>query len=251
MCLILFRFDPSAEHALIAAANRDEAYDRPTARADYWAEQPNILAGRDLEAGGSWLGLSKNGRFAALTNYREGGATPHQGPSRGELVKDFLMGELSPKAYLDHLAQTAQEYAGFNLLLGNAQELWHLSNRSVSAQKLPPGYYALSNGPFDAPWPKAIRGKSKLQACIEQGAKEECLRQLLLDEQLFEEGLPNTGVGDELERLLSPLFIRSSHYGTRSSSLVYLGTEQFDFYEYNYPHGALDQLDRRHFQYRF
>ncbi|MBB6520447.1 NRDE family protein [Pseudoteredinibacter isoporae] len=251
MCLILFRFDPSCEHALIAAANRDEAYDRPTARADYWNEQPGILAGRDLEAGGSWLGLNQSGRFAALTNYREGRAAPHQGPSRGQLVSDFLSTELSPEDYLNQLERNGQQYAGFNLLVGNARELWHFSNRSPGPQQLAPGYYALSNGQFDAPWPKALHGKAQLQACIEQGAEEEHLRRILLNEQVFKDGLPDTGVGEELERLLSPLFIRSSHYGTRSSSLVYLGKEQFDFYEYNYPYGELGQPDRRHFQHRF
>ncbi|GAA6151156.1 NRDE family protein [Pseudoteredinibacter isoporae] len=251
MCLILFRFDPSAEHALIAAANRDEAYDRPTARAEFWQESPHILAGRDLEAGGSWLGLSQNGRFAALTNFREGAATPHQGPSRGQLVSEFLDSELSPREYLSQLEQSAQHYAGFNLLTGNAHELWHFSNRGGAAQPLTPGYYALSNGNFDAPWPKALEGKAKLQTCIEQGAQAEELRQLLLDEQVFENGLPDTGIGEELERLLSPLFIRGSHYGTRSSSVVFLGEREFDFYEYNYPYGDLTQPDRRHFQHCF
>lgn len=249
MCLILFRFDPSAEYPLIVAANRDEAYARPTARARFWPNKPNILAGQDLEAGGSWLGLNKAGQFAALTNYREQQSSPHQGPSRGQLVSDYLDGGSSPEDYLAKLERNADDYAGFNLLVGNAQELWHFSNRNPGAIKLSPGYYALCNGPFDAPWPKSLHGKASLKQCIEQGAQEESLRHLLLDEQTFDE-LPDTGVGEELERLLSPLYIRSPHYGTRSSSVVFLGKDQFDFYEYDYPFGAQDQVERRHFHHQ-
>ncbi len=133
--------------------------------------------------------------------------------------------------------------------MGNAQELWHFSNRHPTPSKLTPGYYALCNGAFDAPWPKSLHGKALLKQCIEQGAQEECLRQLLLDEQTFDE-LPDTGVGEELERLLSPLYIRSSHYGTRSSSVVFLGNDQFDFYEYDYPYGAQEQTSRLHFHHK-
>ncbi|WP_299981460.1 NRDE family protein [uncultured Pseudoteredinibacter sp.] len=250
MCLILFRFDPSADQTLILAANRDEAYQRATARADFWEDHTDILAGRDLEAGGSWLGLSRQGRFAALTNFRESMAGPHEGPSRGQLVSRFLSGQQSPAEFITELEGEAQDYAGFNLLIGNTTELWHFSNRGQSAGQLSAGYYGLSNGPFNAPWPKSTNGLAKLKSCIEQGSQEEALRQLLLDDQAHHENLPDTGVGEELEVLLSPLFIRSEHYGTRSSSVVLMSQEQFDFYEYNYPYGAMDQVERLHFRHK-
>lgn len=237
MCLILFRFDPRAQNPLIVAANRDEAYARPSADADFWIDKPNILAGRDLEAGGTWLGVSKQGQFAALTNFREA-TPPNKGPSRGDLAANFLNSQLSPQAYLESLQATAQDYAGFNLLIGNQQELWYFSNRSGSPSRLSPGVYGLSNGVLDCDWPKIQLGKKRLAACIDNGCHFEDLQTLLLDDYQYpDHELPDTGVGSDFERLLSPLFIRSEHYGTRTASIIRYSGEDIQFREINYPFG--------------
>ncbi|MCV6615568.1 MAG: NRDE family protein [Cellvibrionaceae bacterium] len=251
MCLILFRFAPGTELPLVVAANRDEAYARPTAKASFWGREQQILAGRDLQAGGSWLGVDRRGRFAAVTNFREGQARPHSGPSRGELVAGFLEGEQSAQAYMAELATQAGNYAGFNLLIGDANELWYFCNSEPGSQprSLSPGYYGLSNGQLDCPWPKVTLGKKRLQACIDSGCHREDLQLILLDDSEHPpEHLPDTGVGAALEKLLSPLYIRSESYGTRSSSLVMLEPTQLRFDEYIYPNGDLEAQQHQHFK---
>lgn len=244
MCLILFRFEPNNRYPLVVAANRDEAYARPTLAADYWPDQPHIYAGRDLQAQGSWLGVNQQGQFAALTNFRDGQQAVHSGPSRGELVADFLRHQHSGVDFLTTLKHRAHLYQGFNLLIGDQQQLWHLSNRShdLAITELNPGYYGLSNHLLNSPWPKSEQGKLKLQHSLSKPRQDwpRALQQLLLDEQSYPDAqLPQTGVSQEIERLLSPIYIRSEHYGTRSSSIIIMDKDQREllFQELDYPHG--------------
>lgn len=249
MCLILFRFAPGTDLPLVVAANRDEAYARATAAATYWQDQPEILAGRDLEAGGSWLGVNKQGQFAALTNFRQAEVQAHQGPSRGELVAGFLANKKSAAEFMADVEARAEQYAGFNLLIGDQHELIYFSNRSNSpSRNLEPACYGLSNGLLDSQWPKIDMGKKRLQACIDSGCHAEDLQMILLDDAQYPlSSLPDTGVGEEIEQLLSPLFIKSEVYGTRSSSLVIHRDSEIEFHEFNYPGGNTKLTETRRF----
>ena len=201
------------------AANRDEFYARPSLPLAQWSETPQVHAGRDLEAGGTWLGIGANGRFAALTNIRD----PHRPPgrrSRGELVARFLDGEIPIDEYLADVVARSPEYGGFNLLVGNLHELWHFNARESEAVMLQPGIYGVSNASLDTPWPKLLRAKAALSAALDD-PRPEVLLALLSDPQTapFAE-LPDTGVGLATETLLSSVFIASQSYGTRASTAL-------------------------------
>ncbi len=231
MCILAFSWQPKQQR-LHLFANRDEFYARPTASAQWWPDLPHIWAGRDLQAGGTWLGVSKSGRFAALTNVREGSAG--SGPrSRGELVSGFLSTSLNSEQYLQQVLAEGEQYAGFNLLLGDmAQgELWYGGNRSgANAQPLTGGIYGLSNATLDTPWPKVERLKQGLAAWLAEhqtpeasftAQSEVAALALLSDSQLADiEQLPATGVDITLEHLLSAIFIHSPTYGTRAQTLL-------------------------------
>lgn len=222
MCLILVAWRVREDFPLIVAANRDEFHDRPTAPADFWEERPGLLAGRDLKAGGTWLGVTRRGRWAALTNYRDPSAFRPAAPSRGRLVLDYLAGRATPPGYLRRIAAAADGYNGFNLLAGDRRSLCWFSNRGGGGV-LAPGLYGLSNGLLDAPWPKVARGKEGLAALLVQppAPSPEALLALLADRSLPPDGeLPVTGVGLERERVLAPLFIAAPGYGTRSSTVL-------------------------------
>ncbi len=229
MCLILFAYRPDAPQTLIVAANRDEFYQRPTAPMSRWPTPPGILAGRDLQAGGTWLGVGNDGRFAALTNVRGPGETREGAPSRGLLVSDFLSGDHGAREYLDDLRERAHEYSGFNLLVRDPSGLFYLSNRGASEPLLvPAGVHGLSNHLLDTPWPKVERGRRLLHELLSAGAEPEPdqLLDLLSDCALpGDEELPDTGVGIELERRLAPMFIQSPAYGTRSSTALILDSQ--------------------------
>lgn len=219
MCLIVFAWRPGHAQPLIVAANRDEFYARPSLPLGQWQETPQVYAGRDLEAGGTWLGVGANGRFAALTNIRD----PHQPAarkSRGELVARFLGGSMPIDDYLDDVVARSLEYAGFNLLVGNTNELWHYHARDAEAVLLPPGVYGLSNAGLDTPWPKLLKARAGLETLLDDPRPERLLA-LLSDAQTapFAE-LPDTGVGLATESLLSSVFIASQSYGTRASTAL-------------------------------
>lgn len=226
MCLILFAYRAHPEYRLVLAANRDEFHDRPAAPADFWGDAPDVLAGRDLRGGGSWLGVTRSGRFAAVTNYRDPREllAPRSAPSRGELVSGFLRGSDSPAEYLDALSSRAAEYNGFNLLVGDRDALYWFSNRSGAAPvRLEPGVYGLSNHLLDTPWPKVVRGRAALRDALAAAAPldVEPLFRLLADRApAADRELPDTGVGVERERLLSSPFIASPDYGTRASTVL-------------------------------
>ena len=225
MCLLLLYVETHPEYKLILAANRDEYYDRPTAPATFWKEAPYLLAGRDLRAGGTWLGITRKGRIAATTNYRDPASVKTNAASRGRLVSDFLLGEEDPVEYLDKLAKEQDRYNGFNLIIGEKDHLYWYSNRGDGARKLSPGIYGLSNRLLDTPWPKLTRSKDTLARLLSEQKRPspEALFHMLLDRTIADdERLPDTGVGIEWERLLSPIFITSPTYGTRSSTLIFI-----------------------------
>ncbi|WP_126445255.1 NRDE family protein [Sulfuricystis multivorans] len=221
MCLILVAWHAHHEFPLVVAANRDEFHARATAPAAFWADHPQVLAGRDLAAGGTWLGFTCDGRLAALTNFRDPARHQPYAPSRGRLVADFLCGETGIDAYLDSL--DSGRYNGFNLLLGDGRRLVAFSNVTGERHELAPGIYGLSNALLDTPWPKVGAGKAALEAALHHLPDEHGLWALLCDDRTHPDHLlPATGVPREWERLLSAAFIRGVDYGTRSSTVITL-----------------------------
>ncbi|HEU4525833.1 MAG TPA: NRDE family protein [Gemmatimonadales bacterium] len=227
MCLILLALDTHPDYALVVAANRDEFYDRPTARAGFWSDAPRVLAGRDLKAGGTWLGTDRSGRFAAVTNYRQGQREPEAPRSRGRLVADYLVGTRDGRAHIAQVEREAALYNGFNLIAGDVAALFYFSNRESRPRALAPGIYGLSNHLLDSPWPKVTVGKSGLTALLSGGGELlPRLFELLSDSrQAADAALPRTGVSAEWERLLSSAFIATEGYGTRSSTVVLVGRD--------------------------
>lgn len=240
MCVILFSYQPSSSTPLILGANRDEFFARPSAPLAFWADEPEILAGRDLVAGGTWLGITKNGRFAAITNVREPHVSVDNPRSRGELTRLFLSGSQTPEAYLESILPSQDRYAGFNLLVGDFSSeqntLFYLSNRGDGIQALSAGTYGLSNHLLDSPWPKVIDGKRKLNSRLKgAGLDHQRIRQILENPELAEdERLPSTGVDYEKEKALSAMFIALPDYGTRTSTVMTLSSGEVEVSEQNY-----------------
>ncbi len=222
MCLIFFSINNHPTYKLVVAANRDEFYQRKTAPASFWAEQPHILAGRDLEAQGTWLGMTKGGKISLLTNYRDPKHINPAAPSRGQLVSDFLANGLSAEEYIREIAPISTQYNGFNLLAGTPDALWYLSNYASGTQKLTSGLYGLSNHLLETPWPKVQRGKEKMKTLLAHDRIEpKVLFELLYDEQRApDDKLPDTGIGLERERALSSMFIKTHNYGSRCSTVI-------------------------------
>jgi len=229
MCLILFAYRTHPAYRLVVAANRDEFYGRPTSAASVWPDRPSILAGRDLARGGTWMGVSTDGKFAALTNYRDPKESTDGKRSRGELVANYLDGDATPEAYVRRAAREAASYPGYNLLVGDRHELYFYSNVERVPKRLPPGVYGVSNHLLDTPWPKVEKGKAGLAALLAEGESlepssvTERLFALLADAEPAPDALlPNTGVSREWERKLSSMFIRSvdDAYGTRCSTVL-------------------------------
>lgn len=236
MCLIVFAWQVIPGMPLVAAANRDEFYNRPAAPADWWADHPHVYAGRDLQGGGTWMGVTREGRFAAITNVRAPDEKRDGAPSRGELVADYLKGQASPEDYIQEIASRAELFNGFNLLVGNANKMIWFSNRAKedprNGKLLAPGIYGLSNGTLDTPWPKVVRTKAQFASLLCQGAPEEAFFEMLTDTARASDcRLPRTGVSMEWERVLSSVCIESPEYGTRTSTTARLyadGTAALD-----------------------
>ncbi len=222
MCLILAAWHAHPDYPLVIAANRDEYHVRQAAPATWWNDPP-ILAGRDLSAGGTWLGLTRDGRFAALTNYRDPERVRANAPSRGGIVPDTLRDTLPADVRLQELSERGSTYNGFNLLFGDRQRLAVFESVSGQGRLLDPGVYGLSNHLLDTPWPKVVAAKAALGDAILRLPDESSLLALLRDNRpARDDQLPRTGVSVEWERLLSSAFIRADEYGTRCSTIVIL-----------------------------
>jgi uncharacterized protein with NRDE domain len=237
MCLVLVVWRVHPRYPCLVAANRDEFHARPAAPAQWWPDRPQILAGRDLQAGGTWLGLTRAGRFAALTNYRDPEQRRATAPSRGELVTSLLESGASVAESLAHLGQVGSNYSGFNLIFSDGERLGIYESVPGSGRELAPGIYGLSNHLLDTPWPKVQNAKSRLQAALGDMTDPEPLLALLRDDRPApDEQLPQTGVGLEWERLLSSAFVRAPDYGTRCSTIIRIdaqGRAYFDEWSWN------------------
>jgi uncharacterized protein with NRDE domain len=240
MCLILIAWRTDAKYPCVIAANRDELYARPTAAARWWPSSPAILAGQDLTAGGTWLGLTRTGRFAALTNYRDPEQRREGTPSRGTLVTSILQSNDSAAQSLEHLRQVGGHYNGFNLIFSDGERLAIYESVLGAGRELGPGIYGLSNHLLDTPWPKVRTAKSRLATALTDLENTDAALTLLRDEQPApDDELPRTGVGLQWERLLSSAFVRASDYGTRCSTLVRIGRDRACFDEWTWnPAGA-------------
>ncbi len=252
MCLIVFSFDEHDNYRLVLAANRDERHDRPAAPMAFWDEQPNLLAGRDLEAGGTWFGVTREGRWAAVTNFH--GAMEHVegAPSRGELARAYLAGAGMPVDFLRRLKGTSERYKGFSLLAGDSNEVGFLSNRSddsvseTEARRLAPGSYGLSNHLLNTPWPKVVRARGMLAEELKApDVSVDALLRLMRDESV-------PAVDDaqsEKERILTPMFIPGPVYGTRSTTVLAIRRDgQVDVAERSYDSKG-DEIDTRRFSF--
>ena len=233
MCLILFGYKVHPQYKLVVIANRDEFYERPTQQASWWATHPEMLAGKDLKGNGSWFGVNKAGRFAALTNFRDGMILKQNAPTRGTLVTDFLTKPVDPLPYLQTLDEVADDYNGYNLLLMEENELYHYSNMEKKINPLQPGIYGLSNHLLDTSWPKVERGKAALADLlkIDDFSVEGGFQALLNETKAADKDLPSTGIPLDLERMLSSMCIKSENYGTRCSTVItidYKGVLKFE-----------------------
>ena len=254
MCLILFAHQASPDYPLIVAANRDEFYTRPTTQASFWQDSSaaaRLLAGQDKLAGGTWLGMTRSGRFAAVTNIRDPSQAELKTRSRGELTRDFLLGTTTPEAYCGQLQASFDQFAGYNLLVGDRQDLYYVNNFSAQVAKLNPGVYGLSNGDLDSDWPKVNAGKQRLSDLLSTPGLLSTDRLIALmsnHEKARDSELPDTGIGKELERSLSSAFIVNTErlYGTVcSTALILEQSGKMLFSEQNY--GEAGTVGRRHF----
>jgi len=247
MCLLVWAYDMHPRYRLVLAGNRDEFFARPTAAAARWPEQAGMVAGRDLRAGGTWMGAGKGQRFCVITNVRDPEAQKTTAPSRGGLVTGYLLGDNSAMAYRKAAARTQSQYNGYNLLIGDASSV-HYTSTAAAAHAIAPGLYGLSNAVLDTPWPKVTRAKERLRTILSgDDALVPALFDLLQDDTPApDDALPETGVSHDWERVLSPIFISSPRYGTRASTVLLLNrTGGGTLVEQTYtPDGAVSRRQR-------
>jgi uncharacterized protein with NRDE domain len=232
LCLIAVAWRSRADLPLVVAANRDEWRDRPAEPARWWIDHPDLLAGRDLKAGGTWMGITRGGRFAAVTNFRDPSDKRSTARSRGGLVTEFLLGNDAPAAFLASLAARVHEYNGFNLIVGDGESLYYYGSREAAARAIEPGVHALSNHLLDEPWPKVTRARSAMkQALVDRDPALRLFEMLSDAEGAPDEELPDTGVGIELERRLAAPLITGVTYGTRASTVLKVAADGAAFFE--------------------
>jgi uncharacterized protein with NRDE domain len=247
MCLILIAHRAHPAYRLVVGANRDEHYTRPTAPAAFWEDAPRVLAGRDLEASGTWLGVTRGLRFAAVTNFRDPAALRSSGArSRGELTSRFLRSDVPAAAYMEEVRRNAGDYNGFNLFVADATGLYYFSNRDGTVRELGAGIFGLSNHLLDVPWPKVAELKPRFTAALRTPLDPEEIRTILADRTVApDRDLPDTGVGLERERALSPAFVVTEAYGTRSTTALAVGMDgHVTFNEWSYAAGGVPNGDR-------
>lgn len=241
MCLLLIANNIHQEYKLVIAANRDEFYSRPALKAAFHDDAPGLLAGKDLEGGGTWLGMTKLGRFSAITNYRDFNRDiKTNAPTRGNLTTDFLLGKDNPEKYSAVLQENSHEYNGYNLVYGYVDDLYYFSNETNLAVKLEPGLYGLSNALLNTPWRKVTESKKLISDLIaSDDLSKEKLFGILADRTIADDDqLPDTGIGMEREKELSSNFIKTPHYGTRCSTVILVDkNNNVSFTEKTYPAG--------------
>ncbi len=223
MCLILFALNVHEKYPFILVSNRDEYYNRPTQRPHFWEEYHDLLAGKDKQKGGTWMGITKTGKFAAITNYRDGKDKRKFTTSRGNIVGDYLLEKDSINNYANTLTETSSLYAGYNLLFGSFEESYYFSNKLNETQKVQDGIHGLSNAFLNTDWFKVTRGKLKFADIISRNEHPDVdeLFKMMQDKTKAPDNLlPNTGVSNYLEKELSPLFIKIPVYGTRSTTIL-------------------------------
>lgn len=255
MCLAVLALHALPGIPVLIAANRDEFHERPTLPAAQWPDAPGIYGGRDGLAGGTWMGVTAQGRYGLVTNFREPGRLIADAPSRGALVEDFLRGDMTPQAYLANVHRHDQDYNGFNLIVGDARQAWYLSNRDGGPRALAPGVYAVSNHLLDTPWPKLSRTKAAFTAVLHAHPQPDlpALFAALADPHPADDAdLPATGLPLDRERLLSSPFIVSPQYGTRSSSVMALHADgTAELHERRFaPEGVVSGESRLTFSWR-
>jgi uncharacterized protein with NRDE domain len=233
MCLIAFAWKVHPAYPLVVAANRDEWRERPSQPAHWWPDHPQLLAGRDLQAGGTWMGITKGGRFAAVTNFRDPSDKRSTARSRGALVSEFLLGVQAPLDYMEQLVSRAREYNGFNLIVGDGKSLHYYGSREDTARAIEPGIHGLSNHLLDEPWPKVVHAREALRRALDESDPVEPLFKMLSHSDVMaDDQLPQTGVGIAWERRLSAALITGEDYGTRASTVLLMGAaDTFEFEE--------------------
>ncbi len=252
MCLIVFAYRQHPQFPFIFAGNRDEIYDRSTRSARFWDSHPSLLAGKDLEGGGTWLGVTRRGRFATVTNFRDPALSVSGGPSRGSLVLDYLVGEHSTEQYMQRVLDRAKSYNGFNLLAGYPLEkLLYLNNKNNRLYPLEPGIYGLSNNLLNNNWPKVEHARANMERILEaESVQPEPLFDLLYNEQKASpDELPDTGLTPEQERAVSSIFIETEDYGTRSSTVVMADRHGKFFFEERYHRPGQKEVNHAQFSF--
>ena len=252
MCIVTFNQHQHSKYKLIIASNRDEFYERPTAPAHFWGDHPSILAGRDLKEMGTWLGVTKTGRIAILTNFRDLASEQLERKSRGNIAKQFLTSEKEPLALFEQLQQNKMKYNGFNFVGGTIDQLYHYGNNELSITSFKPGTYSVSNGPLNVSWPKTKKAKNMLENYINQDEDiyiDDIFTQLNDRELAPDHELPNTGINFELERNVSSIFIdREPNYGTKTSTVILVTYEnEITFIERTFHHGQYE--DEKRFEF--
>ena len=250
---MLFAYDYHPQYQLVVAANRDEFYTRPTLPAAFWSDHPAILAGKDLQEGGTWMGISTTGRWAGLTNYRDPSSYKPQSPSRGHLVQNYLCSNDTPQSYIEHLDNGGAAYNGCNLLLGNHESLSYYSNREKLIRKVEKGVHGLSNSLLDVPWPKVTGGKKDLTDVLQnEDIKVDRLFAIMADrKEAPDQDLPQTGVSLEMERMLAPAYVLSQDYGTRTTTVILIDRKRrVQFWERSFVPRQPDRWDEVHYEFQ-
>lgn len=250
MCILFIAVQQHPDYPLIIAANRDEYYNRPTDASDWWPEAPSLLAGRDLRAGGTWMGMTQQGKIAALTNIRAPHTLMDNAQSRGELVSGYLMNQVEDDEYADKLRHSKANYNGYNLLFGQWDHLQVYNNHLDTLEPLTPGFYGLSNANLNSPWPKVNAGVKELKDYCQHAdsIEPERLFNLLQNtEKAADDMLPVTGAPPQWEKLLSSIFIETPSYGTRCSTLILIDQlHQATWIEHNYDDNSQSQPEQHY-----
>lgn len=252
MCLIVFAYKYHPEYPFILAGNRDEFHRRPTQKLHVWDEDPKILAGRDLKAGGTWLGINQHGKFAALTNHRDLSKIKENAPSRGNIVTDILKSDLPTSEQLSEMAPKFSKYNGFNLIAGTMDELYYISNHGNSFHKIKPGLYGISNASLNTPWPKTNTALEYFSNALNRNQPDKnVIFDLLCDTKRYPDHmLPKTGLSPEMEKAVSSIFILTEEYGTRSSALLMIDkNDEVNFAERTYLPGTTEVTNTEEFHF--